>query len=349
MTNRCKIGIWGQYGDGGKIADGQAVRTTIITNELITRYGEENISVVNTNRWEKHPISFAIQTIRLFLKSEKIIVLPADNGFRVIVVLYDLLLRFKKRELYDVVIGGYLPNFLVKNPKYVKMLSKYNGLFVQTEHIKKDMEQFGLKNVYILSNPKRLNTRKASDISINTNKHVSVCVFSRISEDKGIEDAISAVKILNDKLGGQFISLDIYGMILPVYKERFLEVLEENKTFVKYRGIADYNKTVETLSLYFALLFPTFFHGEGFPGSIVDSFNTGLPIIASDWLYNKDVITHEVNGLLVPARNPSALSLALERLYNDRELAYKIAKNNLEEAEKYKPDLVLKEFYTFMD
>ena len=211
------------------------------------------------------------------------------------------------------------------------------------------MEQFGLKNVYILSNPKRLNTRKASDISINTNKHVSVCVFSRISEDKGIEDAISAVKMLNDKLGGQFISLDIYGMILPVYKERFLEVLEENKTFVKYRGIADYNKTVETLSLYFALLFPTFFHGEGFPGSIVDSFNTGLPIIASDWLYNKDVITHEVNGLLVPARNPSALSLALERLYNDRELAYKIAKNNLEEAEKYKPDLVLKEFYTFMD
>ena len=29
-----KIGIWGQFGDGGKIADGQAVRTTVITEEL---------------------------------------------------------------------------------------------------------------------------------------------------------------------------------------------------------------------------------------------------------------------------------------------------------------------------
>lgn len=29
-----KIGIWGQFGDGGPIADGQAVRTTITTNEL---------------------------------------------------------------------------------------------------------------------------------------------------------------------------------------------------------------------------------------------------------------------------------------------------------------------------
>lgn len=30
-----KVGIWGQYGDGGPIADGQAVRTTITTEELI--------------------------------------------------------------------------------------------------------------------------------------------------------------------------------------------------------------------------------------------------------------------------------------------------------------------------
>lgn len=52
MKNRYKIGIWGQFGDGGKIADGQAVRTTIITAELKARYGEENILVVNTNNWK---------------------------------------------------------------------------------------------------------------------------------------------------------------------------------------------------------------------------------------------------------------------------------------------------------
>ena len=48
-----KIGVWGQFGDGGKIADGQAVRTTIITNELCRRYGDSAVKTVNTNAWNK--------------------------------------------------------------------------------------------------------------------------------------------------------------------------------------------------------------------------------------------------------------------------------------------------------
>ena len=344
-----RIGIWGQYGDGGKIADGQAVRTTIITNELYRRYGKENVATVNTNAWKKHPFSFFFKTVKLYFTSEKVVVLPADNGFKVVVAIYDLLSKLKKRELYDVVIGGYLPKLLEEQPKYIKKLEKYNGLFVQTENIKRDLEKYGLKNIYILSNPKRLNLRTAEDIVLNNEKYLSVCILSRVSEDKGIEDAVDAVRLFNQKYGEIRIKLDIYGMILPQYKERFEQLLTENAEFVAYKGIADYDKTVETLSPYFALLFPTYFHGEGFPGNMIDCFNTGIPVIATDWLYNKDVIKDGYNGLLIPIKNPSALCGALETLYNDREIALAIARNNLEEAKKYDPDEVMKEFYTFMD
>lgn len=344
-----RIGIWGQYGDGGKIADGQAVRTTIITNELYRRYGKENVATVNTNAWKKHPFSFFFKTVKLYFTSEKVVVLPADNGFKVVVAIYDLLSKLKKRELYDVVIGGYLPKLLEEQPKYIKKLEKYNGLFVQTENIKRDLEKYGLKNIYILSNPKRLNRRTAEDIVLNNEKYLSVCILSRVSEDKGIEDAVDAVRLFNQKYGEIRIKLAIYGMILPQYKERFEQLLTENAEFVAYKGIADYDKTVETLSPYFALLFPTYFHGEGFPGNMIDCFNTGIPVIATDWLYNKDVIKDGYNGLLIPIKNPSALCGALETLYNDREIALAIARNNLEEAKKYDPDEVMKEFYTFMD
>lgn len=344
-----RIGIWGQYGDGGKIADGQAVRTTIITNELYRRYGKENVATVNTNAWKKHPFSFFFKTVKLYFTSEKVVVLPADNGFKVVVAIYDLLSKLKKRELYDVVIGGYLPKLLEEQPKYIKKLEKYNGLFVQTENIKRDLEKYGLKNIYILSNPKRLNRRTAEDIVLNNEKYLSVCILSRVSEDKGIEDAVDAVRLFNQKYGEIRIKLDIYGMILPQYKERFEQLLTENAEFVAYKGIADYDKTVETLSPYFALLFPTYFHGEGFPGNMIDCFNAGIPVIATDWLYNKDVIKDGYNGLLIPIKNPSALCGALETLYNDREIALAIARNNLEEAKKYDPDEVMKEFYTFMD
>ena len=92
------IGIWGQFGDGvNKIADGQAVRTTIMTKELKMRYGEKNIGIVNTNNWKKHPISFFLKTVRLFFKSEAVAILPADGGFKVIVPLYDFLQKIKKK------------------------------------------------------------------------------------------------------------------------------------------------------------------------------------------------------------------------------------------------------------
>lgn len=345
-----RIGIWGQFGDGvHKIADGQAVRTTIMTKELKMRYGEENIGIVNTNNWKKHPISFFIKTTKLFFKSEKVAILPADGGFKIIVPLYDFLSKIKKKEVYYIIIGGFLPALLEKKPKYIKMLKRHKAMFAQTENIKNDLEKIGLENVHMLSNPKRLNTRRQEDLVVNESERLSLCTLSRVSEDKGIEDAINAVKMFNEKHGEQLLNLDVYGMIAPAYKARFERLLEENKDFLAYKGIADYDKTVETLTPYFALLFPTYYYGEGFPGGMIDCFNTGIPVIATDWLYNGDVIKHEKNGLLVPIKNPEAICEEIERLYNDRAFALEIARNNLKETEKYHPDNVMAELYEFIE
>lgn len=350
MKKRYKIGIWGQFGDGvNKIADGQAVRTTIMTNELKMRYGEENIGIVNTNNWKRHPFSFFLKTAKLFFKSECVAILPADGGFKVIVPLYDFLRKLKKKDIYYIIIGGFLPSLLEKQSKYLKMLKKHKAMFAQTENIKADLEKLGLDNVHILSNPKRLNTRREEDLVLNENKKLSLCILSRVSEDKGTEDAINAVKLFNERHGEKLLKLDIFGMIAPAYKERFEQVLEENRGLVEYKGIADYDKTVEALTPYFAVLFPTYYHGEGFPGTMIDCFNAGIPVIATDWLYNKDVIKHEKNGLLVPIKDPEAICEAIERLYNNREFALEIAKNNLKETEKYHPDKVMAELYVFLD
>lgn len=350
MKKKYKVGIWGQFGDGvHKIADGQAVRTTIMTKELKIRYGEENIGVCNTNNWKKRPISFFFKTAMLFFASERVAILPADGGFKIIVPLYHVLSKICKRDIYYVIIGGFLPALLKKNPKYLKMLKRHKAMFAQTENIKADLEAFGLDNVYILSNPKRLNTRREEELILNEDKRLSLCTFSRVSEDKGIDDAVDAVKLFNERHGDKLLTLDVFGMIDNAYREHFEKLLSENEGIVSYKGIVDYDKTVEALSSYFALIFPTYYHGEGFPGGMIDCFNTGIPVIATDWLYNKDVISDEVNGLLVPIKNPQAICDAIERLYNDRAFALEIAKNNLRETEKYHPDKVMSVFYEFME
>lgn len=343
-----KIGIWGQSGGGGKIADGQAVRTAIITEELKNRYGEDQVLFADTYNWRNRPFRFLMECISMMKKSENVLILPADNGFKVFVpIMMVLNVIFKKRLVY-IVIGGFLPELLKKRPVYVKMVNKFDRIFVQTDNLKKDLEELNIKNIYILSNLKRLNTRESKDIILNDDKQIKLCVFSRINKEKGIEDAIEAVKLANRKLNGKFITLDMYGLVPDLYKERLQELLEENKGLVAYKGIVYFNKTVETLKEYFALLFPTYYYGEGFPGNVVDAYNTGLPIIATDWLYNSDIIKNGVNGILVPIKNPKAICDAILKLYNNRELAVEIGLNNIEASKEYQPNKVLKELYEFL-
>lgn len=340
-----KIGIWGQFGDGGKIADGQAVRTTIITNELRRRYGDENVQTVNTNSWKKNPFIFLLKSIGLLRKSDVFIIAPADNGFKVFIPILSFFNRFYRRRILYIVIGGFLPDLLRAKPRYIKMVNKFSGVFAQTKNILNDLEKLGVGHLEILSNPKRLNTRKESDVVLNTDKHIKVCVFSRIYADKGVEDAIAAVNIANKNLGKQFITLDLYGLVPAFYKERLEELTRQNDGMVSYKGIIDYDKTVETLKDYFVMLFPTYYHGEGFPGNVIDAYNSALPMIATDWLYNSDVVLNGKTGLLVPVKNPQELANAIVKLYYNRELLLELAKNSLREAAKYDPDVILASFF----
>ena len=220
---------------------------------------------------------------------------------------------------------------------------------MQTDNLKRDLEKLGVNDIYILSNLKRLNTLKEADLTVNQNREIRLCTFSRVNKEKGIEDAIAAVKLANKKLGKDYIKLDIFGLLPDSYRNRLEELLRENEGLVTYCGIVEYNKTVETLKEYFALLFPTFYYGEGFPGNLVDAFNAALPVIATDWMYNGEIVKNDVHGILVPPHSPEAICSAILRLYNDRELTFSYAHNCLSEAQKYQPDIVIKELYGFLD
>ena len=349
MRRKFKIGIWGQYGNGRIIADGQAVRTTIITNELIKRYGREKILIIDTNNWKKYPLFFLIRTIKMFLACENIIIAPADNGYKVIAPLYYFLSIFFKRTLYDIVIGGYLPSLLKNKKFYIKCMKKYKALFVQTPNLKLELENVGLYNVHILSNLKRLSERKIEEIQINDSEKVFVCTLSRVTESKGIEDAMKAIRIANNIIKKNVFYLDIYGIVANDYRETFEKLLVKNKDFVEYKGVIQYDKTVETLKNYFALLFPTYYYGEGFAGNIIDCFYAGLPIIATDWNYNSEIIKNEINGMLVKIHHPDDIARALIKLYYDRKLQWNICCNNIIEAKKYSPERVLDILFKFLD
>ena len=99
-----------------------------------------------------------------------------------------------------------------------------------------------------------------------------------------------------------------------------------------------YDKSVEAIKGYYALLFPTYWKGEGFPGTIVDAFSAGLPVIATDWNCNSEIVTHKVNGILYPNKYVKNLKDAIEYLMKDTDNIETMKLNCISSAKKYQPD-----------
>ena len=63
---------------------------------------------------------------------------------------------------------------------------------------------------------------------------------------------------------------------------------------------------------------------EGLPRSLIEAGACGLPLIATDVPGCRDVITNGRDGILVPARDATALAGAISRLVADADLASRL-------------------------
>lgn len=71
------------------------------------------------------------------------------------------------------------------------------------------------------------------------------------------------------------------------------------------------------------------------PLKLFEAMAAGRPIIASDIGPIRDILTHEVNALLVPPDDIEAWLNAVQRLTRERDLAVRLARNAREEAKHY--------------
>lgn len=113
-------------------------------------------------------------------------------------------------------------------------------------------------------------------------------------EEKGIGDAIIAKRHVNELLGKKVFLLDIYGPIVKEYEETFSRLNEMFPEHINYCGVVSSGMPADVFKQYFLLLFPTYYQGEGFAGTILDAYAAGVPIVASDWHYNSEIVNDDV-------------------------------------------------------
>jgi glycosyltransferase involved in cell wall biosynthesis len=343
-----KVGILGHFGKSGEFFDGQTVKTKTLSNELKIALGSNLVESIDTYGWRKNPIGLLIKCFYLLKNCENVILLPAHNGVKVFVPLFLILNRIFRRKLHYVVIGGWLPNLLEKNNKLKIFLHEFNGIYVETFNMVNTLEKLGLDNVIHLPNFKRLNMIKTNELVYSKGYPFKLCTFSRVMKEKGIEDAIEVVKNINNNYGRIIYTLDIYGQIEKQYSERFQELEKEFPEFISYKGIVDYNDSVQVLKDYFALLFPTQFKTEGIPGTIIDAYAAGLPVVASRWDYANEIIDEGATGYIYDFLQKSQLEDLLLQIYEDPMKINNIKGKCLVKVENYSPENVIGQFIRYL-
>ena len=341
MSKKRKVAIIGHFGENENFLDGQTVKTKILYEELM-KVVDWKIIKVDTYYKNTKPVRLMLKTIKVLGSTKDVIVLLSGNGMK---FYFPLLYFFSKVfhiRVYHDVIGGNLDSYVEKMPKFRKYLNKFQCNWVETERLKEKLESKGIKNCEVIPNFKRLKCVKKEDLAFPADNIYRFCTFSRVMKEKGIEDAIKAIQTINKEKRKVICTLDIYGLIDEGYKGRFEKIMGKASDEIKYCGKVSYKKSVETIRKYYALLFPTFWPGEGFPGTIVDAFSAGLPVIATNWSCNGEIVNNKKNGILYPNNEIKDLKEAIEYLINDPDKTMEMKKNCVCSAERYQPDKYIK-------
>ena len=157
-------------------------------------------------------------------------------------------------------------------------------------------------------------------------------------KEKGLEEAVSAVKLMNERAGCEKYTLDIFGAVHSAYQTEFAEMQKSFPPYIRYGGVIDFHKSGSVLKDYFDMLFPTFYTSEGYPNVIVDAFSAGLPVVATRWNYNGDIIRNWIDGVLVDVGNVEEIADAVEMMVADEQRYAEMRANCLARCAEYLPE-----------
>lgn len=334
MKNVCIIG---HFAKGKNLLNGQTVKTKIVTKEIIKNLGRDEVCCIDTHGGFRALKNIVGQCVKALKYHENVIIMPAENGLRIFAPLLVIVNAIFHRKLHYVVIGGWLPQFLQNKKCLSFFLEKFDNIYVEANTMKIQLEKKGFNNIFVVPNCKELIILKNEELAYDKIEPYKLCTFSRVMKEKGIEDAVNAVKRINTLENRTVFILDIYGQVDKNQKDWFEKLKSSFPNYIHYGGLIPYDKSTAVLKEYFALLFPTYYEGEGFAGTLIDAMAAGVPVIASDWKYNKEIVEDWKTGIIMN----NSLEDELLNVLQKKEQWMRMKKICVLEAKKYLPAVAL--------
>lgn len=155
-----------------------------------------------------------------------------------------------------------------------------------------------------------------SRVSTNNLKKDYVLYFGRLSKEKGIDTLLLACKKLHN------IKFIIVGD--GPLREKVTKL--SNVEFLGFKSGDELNKLIKEARF---SVYPSEWY-ENCPLSVIESLNLGTPVIVSDLGGAKELIEHNVTGLIFKGGEKEELIKVIEELWENRELCCDMAKKCVE-------------------
>ena len=297
MTENKEAMVFGYFGYGSNDYCGQTVKTRTLYDLLKTKEGIHfsGLSFFDTYSLQERKLNI-IKAFRSLKKADILYYLPASKSLLFIFPFLFLWSKIFNFKIHLIVIGGWLGDFLKKNPLHRWMLSRISVIYSETTLMKQVLEDtFEYKNVVLLHN-----FRNANFLTPDRTKDpfLRLVYLGRIHPLKGIETLFSLSEIL-EKKGHDHVIIDLYGPIFNEYEVAFNERLKHATSQLTYKGLLKPAEIHGILSEYDMLLLPTQYYTEGLPGSILDAYISGIPVLVTNWMYASEFVIEDATGIIV--------------------------------------------------
>lgn len=331
--NKKRILVFGYFGKISRIQEGQSVKTRNISRLL----KEMGCSVDEFDTESFRHDKFAVfKMISKLSKCDQLCLLPAYNNLKYLFPILSFFSVIFRYDLYLFTIGGRLHIYLKSLPVHRWMLSKIKCIFNETHMLGNSLqEMYGYTNLEYCPNVKfvKFNPKKH-----HTDGQLNLVFLARIILEKGIDTIFGYADWLLEQ-GRSNVRIDFYGMISSKDKAYFESHVAKYE-FLHYKGVLQQSEIPKTLEQYDAMLFPTHYPTEGIPGSILDAYIAGIPVIASDWVYARELISDGETGIIVPFENNQMdFNKACESLLHNPEKLDKMKDNAKKRALEYNADI----------
>lgn len=326
--------VLGYFGYRTNQLDGQTVKTRDLYR--LVQQQKRHISYYDTQEFKYNKQS-VLKMFWQVIRCDKLIYLPAHNNLKYIFPLIFILSKLFRFEIHYYVVGGWLREFIGNLPLHKKMLGKIAGIHVETLTLKNELiEYYNFSNVDLFPNfrffeftPNRI-----------TDNKLRLVFVARINKMKGLDWIFEfSDYVVEHELEHKF-SITFYGPVNEDDRQYFDDMLQRF-SFVDYRGILQPDEIYETLNNYDALLLPTHYYTEGLPGSVVDAYISGIPVIVTKWKHAHEFVEDGKTGFVIPFENGiQQLIDCLLSLESDRGKLKQLQQNALEKRAEFAPPVL---------